>query len=332
MHQHFDAEQLAAFAEGSLSREERTAAEAHAADCPRCLQLLAVMVRTEEATAIHASRQRRLPVVLRWSVPLLAGAGALALWINVRPQRAMVPAFSVPSHEAAPSPAVTAEPVPLADKKERIDDDAKVLEPRKRESVDRIQPKARADQTSARIEPEARATQARQREEQRTTVVAPVPPLPAAAPPAPVADTSAAKAFEAPARRAGQTLAEIAPDTQRAPITLEVLSPDRSTGWRSVDKTIVRSSDGGRTWSTEQVLVQSELLAGASPSARVAWFVGRAGYILLTTGTNQWRRVTFPESIDLAAVSALSEREAEVRASDGRAFATSDGGQTWRPR
>src|SRR5215207_344089 len=48
MDQHFDAERLAAFADGSLAREERAAAEAHAADCPRCLHLLAAMARTDE--------------------------------------------------------------------------------------------------------------------------------------------------------------------------------------------------------------------------------------------------------------------------------------------
>ena len=339
MQQHFDAEQLAAFADGSLSREARAAAEAHAADCPRCLQLLAAMVRTEDVTAMHASRPRRLPVVLRWSVPLLAAAAALALWINVGPQRAMAPVISVPSREAATSPTIPAEPGPLADKREKKDDPALLFEARKRESVDRSQAKARADETSERLEREARDTQERQRERHPGTVVTPVPPLPAATPPvaapaaAPIADASAARVFQGPPPPgAGQATAETVAVTRNASASLEVMSPDRSNGWRIVGKTIVRSTDGGKTWAVEQVPVQSDVLAGASPSAQVAWFVGRAGYIVVTTGSHQWRRVTFPEPVDLVAVSALSERQAEVRTSDGRVFATSDAGQTWRPR
>ena len=52
MDQHLDAERLAAFADGSLSSAERVAVEAHAADCPHCLQLLAAMARTEDAATV----------------------------------------------------------------------------------------------------------------------------------------------------------------------------------------------------------------------------------------------------------------------------------------
>jgi hypothetical protein len=339
MHHHFDAEQLAAFADGSLSREERAAAEAHAADCPRCLQLLAAMVRTEERAAIQPPRERLLPALLRWSVPLLAGAAALALWINLRPRTAMEPVVPVPPGASATAPSVAAAPPPLSDENDKKDNSASSFAARgKRESSDRVETRARADQQAARVEAEAPAPQERQRAGQSTTMVTPVPPLPAAPPPAaspvaaPVADASAAKTSQAPAAPAGQAVAENVVVRRNASQLLQVMSPDLSSGWRIVGKTIVHSSDGGKTWAAESVPVRTELIAGASPSSSVAWFVGRAGYILLTTGTNQWRRVTFPEPVDLAAVTALSDREAEVRTSDGRIFATSDGGQTWKPR
>ena len=106
--QHLDAERLAAFMDGSLTRAERAAVEAHAADCAHCLQLLAAMARTEP------SRRRaswRLPVVLRWAVPLAAAATALALWVNVdraalELHRPTAPAASVDAvAPAPPSPA-----------------------------------------------------------------------------------------------------------------------------------------------------------------------------------------------------------------------------------
>lgn len=80
-----DAGLLAAYADGSLSKPERAAAEAHAADCRLCLQLLAAMARTHEAVA--SSRTWRLPVIVRWAVPLAAAATAVALWVNVDRER-----------------------------------------------------------------------------------------------------------------------------------------------------------------------------------------------------------------------------------------------------
>ena len=74
MDQHFDAERLAAFADGSLSSAERVAAEAHAADCPHCLQLLAAMARTHEEPPRPSRAGWRLPVFVRWAAPLAAAA------------------------------------------------------------------------------------------------------------------------------------------------------------------------------------------------------------------------------------------------------------------
>ena len=46
-----------------------------------------------------------------------------------------------------------------------------------------------------------------------------------------------------------------------------------------------------------------------SPGPTTAWFVGRAGAVFVFSESN-WARVTFPESIDLTAVRAMSAREA----------------------
>src|SRR4029453_8967611 len=83
MDQHFDAERLAAFADGSLTAAERAAAEAHAADCSECLQLLAAMARTHEEQPRPSHGTWRLPLFVRWAAPLAAAATGVALWLNV---------------------------------------------------------------------------------------------------------------------------------------------------------------------------------------------------------------------------------------------------------
>ena len=73
-----DAETLAAWAEQTLSSRERSAAEAHAADCARCQAMLAAMARTTPA-AVEAPWWR--VHMMAWMVPMSAAAAALILWI-----------------------------------------------------------------------------------------------------------------------------------------------------------------------------------------------------------------------------------------------------------
>jgi len=78
--------------------------------------------------------------------------------------------------------------------------------------------------------------------------------------------------------------------------------------------------------------VTAEIVAGASPSPRVCWLVGHGGLVLLSTDGRTFARVSTPVAADLAGVQASDARTAVVTAVDGRAFATDDGGLTWRPR
>jgi photosystem II stability/assembly factor-like uncharacterized protein len=50
---------------------------------------------------------------------------------------------------------------------------------------------------------------------------------------------------------------------------------------------------------------------------------------LLSIDGRSWRRVTFPETVDLRAVTAADVDNATVTTADGRVFVTVDGGQTW---
>ena len=326
MDQHLDAERLAAFVDGSLSREDRAAMEAHAADCARCLQLLAAMVRTEP-TAVQTRGLSRIPMVLRWSVPLLAGATALALWVNLREEprpspraNVLLPATRTPeAKQAAP------------EQEAKLEKDAQTDVTATRKD----QPGAKRAPSAAELAPLAAPLS--DNELRRLPASPPSVPAAAAPPTAAAAKSVPGVAGTAPqdtsARfRAEGGVAESVAVARNLQEMFEVASPDGSGRWRVVGKTIVRSTDAGKTWTTESVPVQSAIAAGASPSSRVAWFVGRSGYILLTTGTNQWRRVTFPESADLASVSARSELDADVTTSDGRIFTTADGGRTWTRR
>src|SRR5204862_4377783 len=112
---------------------------------------------------------------------------------------------------------------------------------------------------------------------------------------------------------------------------VEILSPDRSSRWRlGAAGAVQYSSDGGATWLALPTGASTDLTAGASPSASVCWLVGRAGTVLLSTDGRRWQRVTFPEAVDLTAVSATDARTATVTTADGRRFSTADGGLTWR--
>ena len=92
---------------------------------------------------------------------------------------------------------------------------------------------------------------------------------------------------------------------------------------------VVRTEDGRVTWDPKSSPLLAQVTAGTSPVPGVIWLAGQAGLVLLTTDGQSWRRLAFPEAIDLTAISASDATAAAVRAVDGRVFATSDGGTTW---
>ena len=163
------------------------------------------------------------------------------------------------------------------------------------------------------------------------------PPPPASASPSPT--SAAAKPASAPPAAAAETItSERAADNVAAASGLrqrlaavgaiEAVSPDRRYRWRVNGVVVERSTDAGATWVALSGMPAAPILAIASPGPTTAWFVGRAGAVFVFSESN-WARVTFPESIDLTAVRAVSAREAQVTTVDGRTFRTSDGGQTW---
>jgi hypothetical protein len=108
------------------------------------------------------------------------------------------------------------------------------------------------------------------------------------------------------------------------------VSPAR---WRVTGGTkIERSIDAGKTWVAMELqpALTTRLTAGKATSQFVCWFVGANGVVLLTTDGRTLRRVSIPESVALAGVTAEDGLRATVIAADGRRFSTIDGGLTWK--
>jgi putative zinc finger protein len=369
MDQHFDAERLAAFADGSLSAAERAAAEAHAADCAQCLQLLAAMARTHEEAPRPSRAAWRLPSFVRWAAPITAVATALALWFNVSRQPRQEP---VPTEQARTNaaPSIADEP----SSKDRAQEPSQVADVRKpdqksgqriganerkessppqardenREAFSSLDKQAKAKspaEVSARRDAAKRELETPSPQAAEETLAGaaiapattpPVPPAaasqragaggkPAAAPaPASVAETVAIDRAAANKPTDATALRQ----RQFGAAAIEASAPDRRYRWRVNGVVVERTTDGGATWASLSGMPGAQVLAIASPSANVAWFVGRAGTVFVFS-EGAWTRITFPESIDLTSVHAVSGREAQVTALDGRVFRTADGGQTW---
>ena len=110
------------------------------------------------------------------------------------------------------------------------------------------------------------------------------------------------------------------------------LSPGAAR-WRVIAGTrIERTLDAGLTWGALQIepALKTPLLAGSATSPFNCWLVGREGVVLVTTDGLTFRRVSLPEAVHLTGVTALDNLRATVTAIDGRKFATTDGGLTWK--
>ncbi len=107
-----DPEALAAWMDGSLTARERAAVETHAADCDRCLAMLAAIAKTIPPPA---AAQRRPWLAVRWLVPLATAAVAVTVWVFV-PEPQPAPSPVPPAPTAAVPELKPAEPVVLAER------------------------------------------------------------------------------------------------------------------------------------------------------------------------------------------------------------------------
>ncbi len=100
--------------------------------------------------------------------------------------------------------------------------------------------------------------------------------------------------------------------------------------WRLLsDGRIERSTNAGATWRPVTVDTPVPLTSGSSPSGLVCWLIGPNGVVLLSTDGTSFRRLPFPEPTNLASITAVNDRAATIRTTDGRTFVTGDGGISW---
>lgn len=300
-----DAETLAAWADRTLTASERAAAETHAADCDRCLALLAAMAKTEPPAQVEVERARGSWLSVRWMAPLAAASIAIVVWALVQ-----TPVERSPQVVSAPSPPIDA--VTPATPSAPAERDATAQARTRTAEVEQKQARNDVRQQAAAKAP-GRDEERGKREHQETTV-SPQSKVRSAPADAPAASRDSAAAL----LRAVRTPTVIA-------------SPDPSVRWQFAGPVVERSTDAGVTWISQATGSPAVLSAGASPSPTVCWIVGQAGTILLTTDGATWSRLDFPDpKADLVAIAARDGGSATVTASDGRTYRTDDGGKTWR--
>jgi hypothetical protein len=354
-----ESDMLAAWIDGTLTRDELLRAEAHTATCARCQSILASVVRI---TPPPAARQRwwSQMATVRWLVPIAAIA-TLALWIALplrqsgrslpevaRTERA--PAVTEPSSamaSASPQPAderTAAAVIPPGPRLRAEAADAYAAGSRARGTAASKMPQneARRDEAKDAQVADARRAQAGPptasvvaRQPSSASEAAPPPPASPAPPPAPPVGQSAdaknaARTVEADAAAKALPPAGFASSGGLAG-RVDVLSGD-AVRWRPGGPgTVQRSIDGGVTWTTQQTGTTVAISAGSCPTPLVCWLVGQRGTVLLSTDGATWRLVSLPQRVDLIAIRAIDAKTAIVTASDGRRFSTADGGATWGP-
>jgi hypothetical protein len=284
-----DPDTIAAWADGTLTRDERQRAESHAADCARCQAVLAAMIQTEPPVSTRATWRSRWP----WLVPIAAGATAIALWVSV--------GTDVPRSPAAP-------------------------EAKEQAAASRLQ---EPPSTSAPALPPPPAQDRAAAPPQQKTAPAPPPRLEAARPQGQsTSATDQAAAAPAERRKAEQTFAAPQRFADVAWTEIRSPDPDVRIRFTATGR-VERSTDAGATWTPQPIEPAVRLAGGSAPSADVCWLVGSAGTVLRSVDGARWIRLPFPEAIDLVSVSATGANTAIVVTRDGRRFETRDGGQTW---
>ena len=335
-----DGETLAAWSSGSLRASEAAKVEEHLSNCERCQSMLATFVRIEPPPAASESVWRRWH--LAWVVPVAAAATVTAIWVAIPTDRrdslrqsarfeAQSPEVAQPQPQpvapapppAAPPPAPQAAPRP-ASKPLRSDERARSTE--KNESM--LMKQGQRD--SEEVAQKRPANEADRRASDSLGAAAASSPAPQAAAPPPPPPPALERHDEPAARQAREKAVVTRRDALADASTALIVSPVPSYRWRITGgRQVDRSSSGGEQWQRVAILDSERLTAGHSPSASVAWLVGPAGTIYVTSDGTRFEKIPFIEPVDLVGVVAIDDRQATVTAADGRGFQTMDRGVTW---
>lgn len=365
-----DPEILAAWTDGQLPARERSRAEAHAAECARCQELLAALVRTAPDARTRGRAQAGIARPRRfwlfrpeWIVSIAAAACIMlavatglvwrAPWTdagNVRKvgnpgdaaKTSAAPAtvergatVEAPRQEIARAQSALQheETAPAAPTKQPTRTPERAEE--KDQTLDRLH-RDDGEQSARMTEQKGTVAAAAPANAAADTPSAPAPFFRASRAARPADKAEAAKKVEPPPaapRSEQRELREEVQITSAAASNLEIVSTDSSTRWRIVrDSTgaVEHSTNGGQTWETLQTAAPVIFRAGASPSPAVCWLVGGRGVVVLITDGRTWRRADVPSAGDLVGIRAMDDKTATVTAADGQSYRTIDGGRSWK--
>ncbi len=317
----FDAEILAAWADGALDARKSSLVELHASKCSRCMAMLASMERTTPEVEAPPARAWAIGSLLRWGVPLTAAATAIAIWVLV-PNRSLTRLEPTGARQdTSPSAAVSAPAAPAPEPAPNRNQEQfapKLESPAAPQELDAaIPPPATTAPTTAGKQVAERSADSalgrenlelrdedKRREQAALDALssrartlqdqnqAPVPPPagPAAAP----AASGAAVANETVAGAQGQrqALAQGIPSSEST-APANALIRWRVMAWMAVE----RSIDGGNTW------IKTAVPPGVAPN--------------------------YTPALTLVAIRAVDSLRAVVQTSDGRVLYTTNGGVSW---
>jgi hypothetical protein len=166
--------------------------------------------------------------------------------------------------------------------------------------------------------------------------------------PAPPPATAQQVTVQVTPETAGETSEVSAPNKKEANLSLvsrnaidpAMLPPNTATSngksiWKFGERgAIVHSSDGGKTWESQQVAVTATLTSGSAPGENICWIAGAAGTLLRTTdGGKHWQLIITPIAGDLGGVLASDGKHASIWDSRHQAtYQTSNGGKTWEKK
>jgi hypothetical protein len=354
-----DVNDLAAYAERTLSAPQRRGVEGHLSRCARCRETLLLM---EKGTAPVLQETKKGGGPLYWLVGAAAAGLATVLWI-AQPDRkpptagATAPQTAQKFEPAAPPTVPQEAPGSFADKVVEPPATKAIPESTARErnrAADAVMKRSRDErkqEESARKPSEAERAAALPAPTAASppSAAAPVPELPPAAAPAPapapetMTQASArAKVAHKEAERQGIARQDrrmrSAPDnivaSSAPPATADksaAADASPAIAWRVwTSGKVERSTDGGATWSQEPAVDAPGARAIHAPSPDVCWIVGDGGLILRYERTRGWMRLSPPTQAGFVAVRAIDAMQATITTGDGRRFTTADGGTTWK--
>ena len=334
-----DAAIVAAFVERELSAAERSRWEAHFAGCAYCTAVLGAAARAgQELPQPETSRARW------WAIPLtgtIAAAALAALFLHLHSLT-----------QTTPSPAIVAESA-RTDELASVDKRAANLQENAPATLPSAPQMLALNEPVAREAPAAAPGNVEARDAQQKNSTSAGPRAKADQQAAAISERAigdATSALERPVAKKelyGTAIGGAGTASENSPVNLPARSSatlDQATA-SVVSPIEIRSADGsgvwqiGRggsisrrvatSWEAESSGVASDLIAGSAASSDICWVVGRGGVILRTTDGEHWEKLAPPTTSDFAGVVAQSATSAIVTASDGRRFATIDGGVSW---